>query len=58
MNDYELTINNIEYYRDKICEEVNHECEECEAGYKDCRCKEQCSFDDVIRLIRVNNGVY
>ena len=58
MHDYELTINTIEYYRDKTCEEANHKCLECEAGYQDCRCKAQCSFDDVIRLIRVNNGMY
>ncbi len=55
MEDYELTIATIEYYKNKACELVDGNCDLCQAihEYDD---KKWCCFDTVIRFIEYVNG--
>ena len=54
MNDYELTIASIKYYKDRACDMVDCKCENCEAMYKCCE-QQWCCFDTVIRFIEYVN---
>lgn len=54
MEDYELTIGTIEYYKDKACKMVKNDCSRCEALHE-CNGKRWCSFDTVNRFIKYAN---
>lgn len=54
MEDYELTINSIEYYKNKACEIVKNNCDRCEALHE-CNGKQWCAFDTVVRFIEWHN---
>lgn len=54
MEDYELTIGTIEYYKDKACQIVNDNCNKCEAMYE-CKNSHWCCFDIVTRFIEWDN---
>jgi hypothetical protein len=54
MEDYELTIGTIEYYKNKACEVICGNCDKCEAMYK-YRDNQCCCFDTVIRFIEWDN---
>ena len=54
MEDYELTIGTIEYYRNKACELAKCNCDKCEASYE-CCFQKWCCFDTVIRFIKWDN---
>lgn len=54
MEDYEMTIYTIEYYKRRACDCANGECDKCEAmcEYNE---KQYCQFDTVIRFIEWDN---
>ena len=54
MNDYELTIETIKYYKDKACELIKHNCDKCEAAYEHGG-KKWCCFDTTVRFIEWDN---
>lgn len=54
MEDYELTIGNIENYKIKACELVGNDCSKCEAKYEACD-RPWCCFDTTIRFIEYTN---
>lgn len=54
MEDYELTIVAIKYYRDKACGIANCNCDKCAASYYYCF-KTLCCFDVVISSIKHTN---
>lgn len=54
MEDYEITIGTIEYYKSKSCDCVSGKCDKCEAMYKH-NGKQYCQFDTVIRFIEWDN---
>ena len=54
MEDYELTIGAIEFYKDKACGMICSNCDKCEAMYK-YNDKSYCCFDTVIRFIKYVN---
>lgn len=54
MEDYELTIGTVEYYKNKACELVKGNCDKCEAAYKYYGSK-WCCFDTTIRFIKWDN---
>lgn len=54
MEDYELTIGTIEYYKSKACELVCGNCPKCEAMHE-YNGKYYCQFDTVIRFIEWDN---
>lgn len=54
MEDYELTIGTIEYYKDKACEVAGNKCDKCEA-VQEYNGKLWCAFDTVNRFIEWNN---
>lgn len=57
MEDYELTINAVECYKDKACKIANYNCNRCE-GLHECNDRHWCAFDTVIRFIKYDNGYY
>ena len=50
MEDYELTIEIIEHYKDKACEVAGNKCDKCEAVQEYSR-NLYCAFDTVNRFI-------
>ena len=54
MEDYEMTIGTIEYYKDKACEVARNKCDKCEAA-QEYNCKLYCAFDTVNRFIEWDN---
>lgn len=54
MEDYELTIANIAYYKNKACGLIGNNCDKCEATYKACD-QQWCCFDTVVRFIEYAN---
>ena len=54
MEDYEITIGTIEYYKSKSCDCVSGKCDKCEAMYN-YNGKQYCQFDTVIRFIEWDN---
>ena len=54
MEDYEITIRTIEYYKNKACELVDSDCSKCEARYEACG-EPWCCFDTTIRFIEYAN---
>ena len=50
MEDYESTIEIIEYYKAKACEVARNKCDECEAA-QEYDSKLYCAFDTVNRFI-------
>lgn len=54
MEDYELTIGAIEYYKNKACEVAKNKCDKCEAA-QEYNGKLGCAFDTVNRFIEWNN---
>lgn len=54
MEDYELTIGAIEYYKAKACEVIGNKCDKCEA-VKEYNGKLLCAFDTVNRFIEWDN---
>ena len=54
MEDYELTVGTIEYYKCKACEVVGHKCDKCEAAQEH-NGKLWCAFDTVNRFIEWDN---
>lgn len=54
MEDYELTIGTIEYYKDKACKIAENKCDKCEAA-QEYKGKLWCAFDTVNRFIEWDN---
>ena len=54
MNDYELIIASVEYYKNKACKVAKNNCDACE-GRHEYNGKLWCSFDTVIRFIEWDN---
>lgn len=54
MEDYELTIGTIEYYKDKACKVAANKCDKCEAAQEH-NGKLWCAFDTVNRFIEWDN---
>lgn len=54
MEDYEITVNTIEYYKHKACDCVKGECPKCEAMYE-YNGKYYCQFNTVMRFIEWDN---
>ena len=50
MEDYELTINAIGFYKNKACEIVSDNCSKCEAMHE-YNNRHYCAFDTVVRFI-------
>lgn len=57
MEDYELTIEIIEHYKDKACEVAGNKCDKCEATQEYNR-NLYCAFDTVNRFIEWVNKYY
>ena len=54
MEDYELTIGTIKYYKDKACEVAGNKCGKCEV-VQEYNGKLWCVFDTVNRFIEWDN---
>lgn len=54
MEDYEMTIDAIEYYKSRACDYTKGECDKCEAMCE-YNGKQYCQFDTVIRFIEWDN---
>ena len=54
MEDYELTMRTIKYYKNKACEVARHKCDKCEAA-QEYNGKLWCAFDTVNRFIEYAN---
>ena len=54
MKDYEMTLESIEYYKDKACKYISGRCDKCEAMHEYNE-KQHCQFDTVIRFIKWDN---
>ena len=54
MEDYELTMGTIKYYKNKACEVVKNKCDKCEAS-QEYNGKLWCAFDTVNRFIEYAN---
>ena len=57
MEDYELTIGTIDYYKDRACEVAGNKCDKCEAA-QEYNGKLWCAFDTVNRFIEWDNKYY
>ena len=56
MEDYELTIDAVKYYKDKACKLAGCDCDKCEGSF--CYLgKQYCQFDTVIRFIEYANHI-
>lgn len=54
MEDHELTIETIEYYKNKSCEVIGNKCDKCEAA-QEYNGQLWCAFDTVNRFIEWTN---
>lgn len=54
MENYELTIETIEDYKDNACWIIRDDCDKCDAMYE-CNGNRFCCFDTVIRFVEYAN---